>query len=382
MFKKLESLPKDPTFLLFDQFQADLREYKVNLGIGLYFDEVGNPVVFETVKKAARELDINNFNYLPIGGSREFLRLAGKCCFGESFDESKLAMQATCGGTQACRCFADLAMKVLHSQVITMALPTWVNYYALFKAMEIVTFEHCNQDGRVNVDGYLEAARRAPEGSAFLVQGGLAHNPAGTGLSLAEMNELIDILEEKKMILFMDAAYIGFGEGIEEDRAYIELCFKRLERFAVAVSFSKNASLYEHRCGALFVKTTNAAATETHIQRSIRETISVPPGFGQEVLTNVFKNYLGEWEAEVNSARASIDKRRNALLDLLPQEFGVLRETKGMFGLLPLNKDQVVKLREEKGIYLLENGRINFAGVREADIPYIAEGINEVTGKK
>ncbi len=378
MFKSLESLPKDPTFLLFDQFLSDSREYKVNLGIGLYFDPEGKPVVFESIKKAARELDVDNFNYLPIGGSREFLRLAGQWCFGESFDEERLAMQATCGGTQACRCFADLAMKVLHAQVIQMALPTWVNYYALFKAMKIETFDHCKEDGRVNFDGYLEAARRAPEGSAFLVQGGLAHNPAGTGLSLEQMNQLIDILEEKKMILFMDAAYLGFGEGIAEDREYIELCFKRLERFAVAVSFSKNASLYEHRCGALFVKTANAAATETHIQRSIRETISVPPGFGQEVLTNVFRNYLGEWEAEIDSARASIDARRNALLDLLPADFAVLRETKGMFGLLPLSIEQVVRLREEKGIYLLENGRINFAGVREADIPYIADGILSV----
>lgn len=378
MFKSLETLPKDPTFLLFDQFLSDNREDKINLGIGLYFDLEGKPVVFETIKKAARELDVNNFNYLPIGGSREFLRLAGQWCFGESFDEERLAMQATCGGTQACRCFADLAMKVLHAPVVTMALPTWVNYYALFKAMEIRTFEHCASDGRVNFEGYLEAAKEAPEGSAFLVQGGLAHNPAGTGLSLAQMEELIEVLEAKKMILFMDAAYIGFGEGIAEDRAYIELCFQRLERFAVAVSFSKNASLYEHRCGVLFVKTANAAATETHIQRSIRETISVPPGFGQEVLTNVMKNYLKEWEEEVNAARESINWRRNALTDLLPEDFAVLRETKGMFGLLPLDKEQVVKLREEKGIYLLENGRINFAGVREKDIGLIAEAISSV----
>ena len=378
MFKSLPCLPEDPTFKLFNQFKADANPKKVNLGIGLYFDREGMPKVFDTVKKAVSELDVNNFNYLPIGGDREFLRLAGEFVFGEVFDPGRLAMQATCGGTQACRCFADLSLEVLHEREIQIAEPTWVNYHALFGAMKISRFNHCGEDGMVNAEAYYNAARNAPIGSAFLIQGGLAHNPTGVNLSLEQMEELIRILEERRMILFMDMAYLGFGEGIEQDRKYVQLCYEKLERFAVAISFSKNASMYEQRCGALFVKTVNGPCTESQLQKSIRETISTPPGFGQEVMANILKNYRQEWEAEVEAAREDIDWRRNQLVDRLPAEFMRVRETRGMFGLLPLSREQALRLREEFSIYILDNGRVNFAGVKACDLDYIAEGVRSV----
>lgn len=378
MFKSLECLPKDPTFALFDKFKADNRADKINLGIGLYFDEGGNTFVFDAVKKAVRDLDLNNFNYQPIGGDRDFLCRAGEFIFGESFDEGHLAMQATCGGTQACRCFSDLSMKVLHTPEIQVGVPTWVNYYALFGQMKVSEFEHLDENGRVNVKAHLDAAKQAPEGSAFLLQGASAHNPSGMNLGIDDLKNLIDVLEEKKMILFMDMAYFGFGEEIEKDREYVKLCFKNLERFAIGVSFSKNASLYEHRCGALYVKTVNGECTESQLQQSIRETISVPPGFGQEVMVKVLRDYRNQWESELNAARESINARRERLLNLLcleRHEFEVVKESKGMFGLLPLDEGEVIRLRDDHGIYLLSNGRINFAGMKEADIERIAKGI-------
>lgn len=378
MFKSLPPLPKDPTFKLLDEFKSDARQEKVNLGIGLYGDHMGQPFVFDVVKKAFDEVDRDNFNYLPIGGNREFLELAAKWCFGEDYDRERLAMQATCGGTQATRCFSDLAMKVLHNHEVRIALPTWVNYFALFHEMKIVELEHCSEDGSVNFEAYINAAKEAPEGSAFLIQGGLAHNPSGVNLSLDQMEQLIEVLEERKVLLYMDMAYCGFGEGIERDRKYIQMCFERMERFAVGVSFSKNASLYEHRCGALFVKTVNHVAVESQLQQSIRETISVPPGLGQEIMINILKNYRSEWEAELEKVRADIDARRDDLVGRLPDQFAKLRETRGMFGLLPFSYEQVLKLREEFAIYVLNNGRINFAGIKDADKEYIAKGIRAV----
>lgn len=378
MFKSLQQMPEDPTFKLLREFEADPNPDKVNLGIGLYFDGDGEPFVLDVVKKAVRELDLNNFNYLPIRGSKDFLELSGQFIFGESYDRERLAMQATAGGTQACRAFADLSMKVLHNHHAQLGVDTWVNYYALFKGMKIEEFKHCGEDGAVNYVGHLEAAKKAPEGSAFVVQGGLAHNPSGVNLSVDEMRELIEVLNEKKMILFMDMAYFGFGEGIEKDREHVRVCFDHLERFAVGISYSKNASLYEHRCGALFVKTVNKHATETHLQQSVRESISTPPGFGQEVMTNILRNYRVEWEAAVEGIREDIDGRREALVARLPEEFAGLRRTRGMFGLLPLTFEQVLRLRSEFGIYVLNNGRVNFAGLKEKDLDYIVKGVRAV----
>jgi aspartate/tyrosine/aromatic aminotransferase len=378
MFKSLPTLPMDPTFALLDKYKADPREDKINLGIGLYSDREGNPFVFDVVKQALDQLDRNNFNYQPIGGNREFLELAAELFFGRDYDKERLAMQSTCGGTQACRCFADLAVRVLHSPKVQLGVPTWVNYYALFQGLEVETFEHLNSEGDINFQAHLEAAKRADEGSAFVLQGGLAHNPSGLNLSLEQLAELIDILEEKNMILFMDMAYFGLGEGLERDRKYIQMCFDRLERFAVGVSFSKNASLYEQRTGALFIKTVNISGVETQLQKSIRETISTPPGFGQELITTLLRDYRKQWLKELDNVRQDIDDRRSSLLDLLSDKCQKLRKTRGMFGLLPLNLEQVVRLREEFGIYLLENGRINFSGIREKDIPYIGESIQKI----
>jgi aspartate/tyrosine/aromatic aminotransferase len=384
MFKSLPCVPEDPTFKLLKQFRDDPRKQKVNLGIGLYFDSAGDPFVFDTVKKAAQELDVSNFNYLPIGGDRRFLDLAAKWFFGDDYDKERMAMQATCGGTQACRCFADLAMEVLHNHVIQIATPTWVNYWALFGQMEIETFDHCvvDEDGclaaKVNFDGYLKAAKEAPEGSAFLLQGGLAHNPTGVNLSIDQLGNLIDVLEEKKMIMYMDMAYFGLSEGAEKDREYVKYCFDNLERFAVGVSFSKNASLYEHRCGALFIKTVNGPCVESQLQKSIRETISMPPGFGQEIMTRVLGEHRGDWAQEVEKARLDIEGRRATLVERLPERFKCLADTRGMFGLLPLEKEQILRLRSEFGIYVLDNGRINFAGIQDKDVEYIVESIKAV----
>lgn len=379
MFKSLPCVPKDPTFKLLDEFKNDERKQKVNLGIGLYGDAMGRPFVFDVVKKAFTEVDTSDFNYQPMGGNREFLELAARWFFGDSYDRSKLAMQATCGGTQATRCFSDLAMKVLHNKQVRIALPTWVNYFALFHQMEIVEFDHCAEDGSVNFQGYLDAARQAPEGSAFLIQGGLAHNPSGVNLSIDQLDELIDVLEERKVLLYMDMAYCGFGEGLERDREYIQKCFERMERFAVGVSFSKNASLYEHRCGALFVKSVNHVCVESQLQQSIRETISVPPGLGQEIMVNVLKNHREDWETELEKVRLDIDERRTDLIERLPEKFAGLLNTRGMFGLLPLSKEEVLRLRKEFGIYILDNGRINFAGIKKCDRDYIAESIRAVS---
>ncbi len=184
MFKQLKELPADPTFELFFEYLDDKRDHKINLGIGLYFDRQGQPLVLPVIKEAFKELDLENFNYQPIGGNRQFLEHAAAFFFGENYDKDKLAMQSTCGGTQACRTFSDLAMKVLHNKTIQLALPSWVNYYALFQQMKIETFDHLKADQTFNFEGYLKAAKEAPKGSAFLIQGGLSHNPAGLNFSL------------------------------------------------------------------------------------------------------------------------------------------------------------------------------------------------------
>jgi len=379
MFENLDLLPLDPTFKLFNQFKADPTPRKVNLGIGLYFDSEGRPFVLPSVKKAFMEVDTSDFNYQPIGGNREFLERSAEFFFGTECGKEMLAMQATCGGTQAARCAADLMVNALEVPTIQIGMPAWVNYYALFGKLKISSFEHCDSEGKVNHQAHLKAAKEAPEGSAFLIQGGLAHNPTGVNLSLEQLESLIEIVNEKKLLLFMDMAYFGLGEGINQDREWLRTCFDQAENFAVGVSYSKNASLYEQRCGALFVKSKNAKAVESQMQKTIRETISVPPGLGQEIMLNILTNDRQKWELEVDEMRQDIDGRRAKLTSMLPEKFAGVADTRGMFGLLPLTEEQVRRLRAEFAIYLLDNGRINFAGVREKDLDYLAEGIRSVT---
>lgn len=375
MFESLEKLPVDPIFRLFGEYLADKSEKKVNLGIGLYADGEGRPFVMPVVKKAFEKIDRENFNYQPIGGNEQFLRLTGELVFEELYDEKTLAAQATCGGTQAVSIFSEMTLRAYGKRKFLVGLPTWGNYFAIFRSHEVVTFEHLDEQGNVNFEAYKKALEEAENGSVLVLQGALPHNPTGINLSLEQIESLIPLINEKEILVCMDMAYLGLGEGLGQDREYAKLCMSQVENFALGLSYSKNASLYEQRTGAIFVKTNDKEKVQSQMQRIARETISMAPGIGQEIMIHVLGPYRGEWEKELEEMRMSIENRKLELLGKLPEEFSYLKEARGMFGLLKLSKEQILRLKDEFAIYLLENGRVNFSGIKVADIDYIAKGI-------
>ncbi|MEK7672732.1 MAG: aminotransferase class I/II-fold pyridoxal phosphate-dependent enzyme [Patescibacteria group bacterium] len=389
MFDRLENLPLDPIFQLVADYQADPNPKKVDLGIGLYADLEGKPFVFPVVRKVFQKIDINNFNYQPIGGNKDFLRLSAELLFGKDVDSENLALHTVCGGTQACSLFNGLLAKEGNKNVdgdgdnqserkILIATPTWPNHFAIFKSLPVVKFPHLDEAGEVNLFAHKEAVENAGNGSVLILHGGLTHNPTGRNLSLEQLKELIPLLREKSILVYLDFAYLGFGEGLEEDKKYAKLLFDELEDVALGLSFSKNASLYEHRTGVLIIKTKNKKSVESQLRQLTRESISMAPGAGQEVMTYILGEFYEEWEKEVNGVLKDIEYRKDLLLSKLGSEFDKLRECRGMFGLLPLTREQILRLKKESSVYIAESGRVNFAGLKPKDVDYIAEAIQKV----
>ncbi|MFH0833985.1 MAG: aminotransferase class I/II-fold pyridoxal phosphate-dependent enzyme [Patescibacteria group bacterium] len=374
----LAVLPPDPLFALFQEFLADPRPEKVNLGIGVYAAPDGKPFVFPSVREAARALDFANFNYDPIGGNPKFLALARKTLFGDAAEKFELAAQQTCGGTHALAVFAELA-KILNLQQIAWGSPTWPNHNGIFADLEIIEFPHLS-DGRASLANYEQTIDALAPKGILLLHGGPTHNPTGFNLPVDELGKLAGKINAKEIFVFVDFAYLGLGDGLDADREFAIALLEKIENIAFGLSFSKNASMYKQRLGALFVKSGVARAIESNLQKIIRRTVSNLPGFGAEVMARVLGENESGWRADLENARRDIDARRNGLLDKLPPRFADLKNGRGLFGLLGLEKSEVEKLKNDFAIYLPGSARINFGGIQTAQIDRIAEAITAVAG--
>lgn len=376
MFNNLPSATKDPIFEVFSQYSADPNPKKVNLGIGIYTDKDNKPFVFPSIQKAVAELDINNFNYQPIPGDPKFLEITAKLNLGDDFDLSSLSMQSTCGGTNACRIFADLMIRAGKNKIL-YGLPTWVNHPGLFKSLEITTFPHLNEQHEVEFSNYKKAVQEADNGSILLLQGSQTHNPIGKNITTEQVRELIPLINKKDMIIFIDMAYLGMGDGIEEDRKMTQAIFKECKFCAIGASYSKNASLYEHRTGALIIKNDIKDLVTANLKNIMRESVSNPPGFGIETVVHLFENHYNQWRKELEEVRLEILKAREDFVNALPQ-FEHARTGRGMFGLLHISPEQINRLRDEFSIYLLGSSRINFSGLKKSNFDYTIEGFKKV----
>lgn len=382
MYTSLPQLPLDPIFKLFGEFLADTNPNKVNLGIGLYADDEGKPFVFPSVKKAFLEVDNSNFDYAPLRGNPVFLDKSFEFIFENCIDTNLIAKQSSCGGTQAIRLFADLFKKGLETEPkLLYGAPTWGNHLAIFKGYTQIAFNHLNDaKSEANLQNYIEAIEVADLGSVLLMHGGLTHNPTGLNLKESELDELIVAANNKKIAVFVDSAYLGFGDDIEAEKRYLQKLLMKLDNVAIGISFSKNASLYEHRTGILFVKCDSEdskVAVESQLQQLCRESVSMSPGIGQEVMANIYEGHFENWLSELDSLRLGLDAKRNSLIEKLPA-LSYLQECRGMFGMLQLSADQILRLKEEFSVYISTNGRINIAGINPGNLDYLASSIAAV----
>lgn len=385
MLADLAPKAPDPLLKIIKMFREDPRTDKIDLGVGVYKDATGNTPVMQAVKDAETVLLAGQKTKTYVGqqGDVDFLRLVGQLVFGETARDL-VSIQAV-GGTGALRLGCDL-LRESGAKRIVLPQPCWPNHPSIVRAarLEALDAPFFNiAEQRIDMDALIGAFDTVERGDGVILQA-CCHNPLGADFSMAQWITLADALNARGIIPFIDLAYQGFGDGIDEDVAGLRAIVERAPEAVIAVSEAKSFGIYRERVGALFVKTAekSRAAVMSTLAAIARANYSMPPDHGAAIVREVLADAAlrASWREELDATRAHI-KRTRALLaearvNSLPMH--LIAAQKGMFSTLPLTEAQVVALREVHGIYMTDAARINVAGLREADIPRFVEALRAV----
>ncbi|HYD89527.1 MAG TPA: aromatic amino acid transaminase [Vitreimonas sp.] len=385
MIETLAPKAPDPLLKIIKMFREDPRSDKIDLGVGVYKDATGNTPVMRAVKEAEALLLANQKTKTYVGqqGDVDFLKLVGQLAFGE-MSRQFVSIQAV-GGTGALRLGCDL-LRESGAKRIVLPQPCWPNHPSIVRAARLepvdVSFFDLAQQ-RIDMDALIAGFDRAERGDAVILQA-CCHNPLGADFSLEQWTALADALNARGLIPFVDLAYQGFGDGIDEDVAGARALAERVPEAVIAVSEAKSFGIYRERVGALYVKTAEKAraAAMSNLAAIARANYSMPPDHGAAIVREVLSDdaLRASWREELDEIRGHIKRTRLALaaerVNSIPMH--LIADQKGMFSTLPLNDAQVTALRETHGIYMTDAARINVAGLREADIPRFVEALRSV----
>lgn len=395
MFEKITAAPADPILGLTDEFKNDTRPEKINLGVGIYKDESGNTPILATVKKAEAILleKETTKSYLGIPGTAEYGLAVQQLLFGTNAtiisDKRAQTAQAP-GGTGALRVAAEFIQRQLGDVKVWISNPTWANHIGVFTAagLETASYSYYNAETKdIDFDAALADLANANEGDIVLLHG-CCHNPTGIDPVEAQWHQLAALCVEKKLLPMFDFAYQGFAVGVEEDAQGLRIFAEQCSELLVASSFSKNFGLYNERVGAFTLVGKNAeqAATAFSQVKSIARVIySNPPAHGAAIVTQILNDEAlrSEWEQEVADMRDRIQEMRTLFVQTLKDcgvdaDFSFIERQNGMFSFSGLNKDQVNRLKEEFGIYIVGSGRISVAGMTKNNMLPLCKGIAAV----
>ncbi len=384
----IENLPlkaPDPLLKIIKMFREDPRTDKIDLGVGVYKDASGNTPVMKAVKDAEAVLLAGQKTKTYVGqqGDVDFLKLVGQLAFGEMARDF-VSIQAV-GGTGALRLGADL-LRESGGKRILLPQPCWPNHPAIVRAarLEAVDVPFFNiAEQRIDMDALFAGFATCERGDAVILQA-CCHNPLGADFSIEQWKQLADALNTHGLIPFIDLAYQGFGDGVDEDVAGARVLLERVPEAIMAISEAKSFGIYRERVGALFVKTAEKAraATMSNLAQIARANYSMPPDHGAAIVREVLSDNAlrTSWRDELDQIRSHIKRTRRMLaaerVNSIPMH--LIADQKGMFSTLPLNDAQVTALREQHGIYMTDAARINVAGLREADIPRFVEALKAV----
>ena len=395
LFSAVEMAPRDPILGLNEQFGADTNPSKTNLGVGVYFDDNGKLPLLECVqiaeqrlmeKKAAR-------GYLPIDGLAAYDSAVKGLVFGadsEVVQSGRVSTVQALGGTGGLKIGADFLKKLNPDAKVLISDPSWENHRALFTnaGFTVETYAYYDADKRgINFDGMLASLNAAPAGTIVVLHA-CCHNPTGYDLTAAQWDQVVDVVKNKNLVAFLDMAYQGFGAGIAEDGAVIGKFVAAGLQFFVSTSFSKSFSLYGERVGALSVVSASkeeAARVMSQLKIVIRTNYSNPPTHGGSVVAIVLNDpeLRALWEKELGEMRVRIKQMRQALVDGLKaagvqQDMSFITTQVGMFSYSGLNKDQMVRLRNEFGVYGTDTGRMCVAALNSQNIGHVCNSIAQV----
>ncbi|WP_223457055.1 MULTISPECIES: amino acid aminotransferase [unclassified Pseudomonas] len=395
LFSAVEMAPRDPILGLNEAFNADTRTNKVNLGVGVYCNEEGRIPLLRAVVEAEtiRAAQHVSRGYLPIDGIAAYDQAVQKLLFGNDsplIAAGRVITTQAVGGTGALKIGADFLKQLLPNAVVAISDPSWENHRALFETAGFPVQNYRYYDAAthdVNRTGMLEDLNALPNGSIIVLHA-CCHNPTGVDLSPADWKNVLEVVKTKGHVPFLDMAYQGFGDGIDEDAAAVRLFAESGLTFFASSSFSKSFSLYGERVGALSIVSESkeeSARVLSQVKRVIRTNYSNPPTHGASVVAAVLNSpeLRAQWEAELAEMRLRIRGMRTQMVDLLAQkapqrDFSFVGRQCGMFSYSGLSVEQVHRLRNEFGIYALDTGRICVAALNQSNIKAVTDAIVQV----
>ncbi|MDH0448747.1 aspartate/tyrosine/aromatic aminotransferase [Shewanella sp. GD04112] len=395
IFSQVVLAPADPILGLTDTFKADSRQDKVNLGVGIYKDEAGQTPVLQSVKKAEALLleQEKTKNYLGIEGVQTYNRVVQELLFGEGstlVTSGRAATAQAPGGTGALRIAAEFLLRNTPSRTVWVSNPTWANHQNIFETAGLTVKEYGYYNASahdIDFDGMMTDLANAQAGDIVLLHG-CCHNPTGIDLTLAQWELVANLCADKQLVPLFDFAYQGFGAGIEEDAAGLRLVAAKVPELLVANSFSKNFGLYNERIGAVTVVAQNAdeaVRAFSQVKRTIRANYSNPPAHGALIVSTILSDAALKalWVQELTEMRERIAQMRTLFVQSLKdegvtQDFSFISRQNGMFSFSGLNKEQVARLKDEFGIYIVGSGRISVAGMTKTNMPVICKAIAQV----
>ncbi|MDP2792464.1 MAG: amino acid aminotransferase [Sulfurisoma sp.] len=394
LFAAVEMAPRDPILGLNESFNAEKNPAKVNLGVGVYFGDDGKIPLLAAVKAAekARLETQPPRGYQPIEGAPAYNGAVQNLLFGKESELIKAgrAVTAQClGGTGALKVGADYLKRLLPDAPVYISNPSWENHRALFEGAGFPVKEYAYYDAATRGVDFagMKADLAAMPAKSVVVLHACCHNPTGADLTAAQWAEVVAAIKEKNLVAFIDMAYQGFADGIEEDAAALDLFAASGLQFFVASSFSKSFSLYGERVGALTIVTADkdeSARVLSQVKRVIRTNYSNPPTHGGAIVAAVLASpeLRQMWEDELAGMRDRIRVMRSSLVEKLAaagaKDFSFINVQRGMFSYTGLTTAQVEKMRADYGIYAVGTGRICVAALNTKNIGYVADAIAAV----
>jgi aromatic-amino-acid transaminase len=382
--------PSDPILGVTEAFVADQNPRKVNLGVGVYYDDNGKIPLLECVRHAESERlkTSPHRGYLPIDGLAAYDKAVQGLVFGKE-DKRIVTVQAV-GGTGGLKVGADFLKRINPDAQVWISEPSWENHRQLFEAAGFAVKSYPYYDPAthgLDFPGMLRALQALPSGAIVMLHA-CCHNPTGVDLTQEQWKSVLEVVKSRNLVPFLDLAYQGFADGLEADAFPARLFAESMSPVFLASSFSKSFSLYGERVGALSVVTASpeeAARVLSNVKRVVRTIYSNPPTHGSEIVATVLTNpqLHALWDRELGAMRERIKAMRKRLVESIQSrlpgsDFGFVLKQRGMFSYSGLTKDQVGELRSEYAIYAIDTGRICVAALNSKNVDYVADAIAKV----
>ena len=393
MFSILKPLPTDPILGLMAAYRQDTNPNKIDLGVGVYKDELGNTPVLKAVKKAEafRLENETSKSYIGLAGDLGFCSKIEQQLLGEhrALLANRVRTAQAPGGTGALRVAAEFVVRCNPNATVWVTTPTWANHISLFEAAGLTVKEYPYYDYEnkgLLFDEMVETLKQVPKGDIVLLHA-CCHNPSGMDLNLEQWEIVADIAADVGFTPLVDIAYQGFGTGLDDDAAGLRLLAGKVDELIICSSCSKNFGLYRERIGACSIISDTSAVADianSVLLSVVRSIYSMPPAHGAAIVDTILgSNELTVlWHEELAEMRDRINGLRSLIVDALntetDQDFSFIKHQHGMFSFLGINKEQIERLQKEFGIYIVGSSRVNVAGISKANIDYFSKAVAEV----